>query len=129
MQPVPSVDPHETVQPANLGDCPVQIPLPNVNIHWPEIHSKEGQILLKAGLTPTVLWEQWGLVLWRFRVKGNGIKLKAEAYRPVDEVSLFSWLSKKLGPDMEISFQLSPAASCCGSGCKGCLIGNVIGSR
>ena len=74
-----------------------------------------------------LLREQWGIMLWSARLKEDRMKLKMETSRPVDEIALLTWLNdwaaQNLGPGLEISIKFKPMAACCGSGCKGCLLG------
>jgi hypothetical protein len=70
------------------------------------------------------LQTQWGLLLWRVRLKGDWLKLTMQACRPVDEPALRAWLLHRLGSGREIVLVFKPMSACCGSGCTGCLIGN-----
>jgi hypothetical protein len=88
-----------------------------------------GRQLELAGITGTILWEQWGVILWNMRLKENRIKLKLEAHRPVDEIAFQAWLKERLGTNQDISIKWCPRSKCCGSQCTGCLIGtpNIAG--
>jgi len=83
------------------------------------------QTLLAAGVSPQRLMDEWGVVLWSIRAKEHKIKLKMEAFRPVDEAALRQWFMGIFGAERELSLKFSPASKCCFSPCDGCLMGNA----
>ncbi len=82
------------------------------------------ETLQAAGVCPDSLMRQWGVRLWSLRIKGDKIKLKLEACRPVDELALTQWFWEKLGRQRPVSIKISPVSKCCFSPCDGCLMGN-----
>lgn len=80
--------------------------------------------LTEAGVTRQSLREQWGITLWSIRDKGDKIKLKAEAHRPVDEDALNRWFAAQLQTDRPIDLRIKNIESCCHKPCEGCLSGN-----
>lgn len=75
--------------------------------------------LLNAGITPKLLMEQWGIILWSIRPKSDRIKLKIQAVHPIPLHELEQWFAAILGQTVTISQK--PFSECCFSPCKGCL--------
>lgn len=78
--------------------------------------------LLAAGITPQLLMNQWGIVLWSIRAKSDRVKLKVDARRLLDDATLESlgqWFEGLL--NQRVSISLRNTSQCCDSPCKGCL--------